>query len=95
MVYLKIVKEIDPRSSHHRENSIFFSLYLHEIAGVTVAIISQYASQVTKPYTLNSAVCLLYLNKTEKKVIHQKRKTFGGGERSRQGHRRHRIALHW
>ena len=77
MVYLKVAKRVDPKSSHRKEKNCFLFLGIYMrwwlLTKLFVVIISQYTyiyvSQVIMLYTLTlySAICQLYFSKTEKK----------------------------
>lgn len=71
MLYMKDVKRINPKSSHHMEIffSISFILNLYDM----MDILQTYGnvSQIIMLYILSlySAICQLYLSKTERKNI--------------------------
>ena len=60
MVYLKVVKKVDLKSSYHKKKYIYI-WYLYDMIDtkLIVIIVSQYVSQVIMWYTLNlhSVVC--------------------------------------
>lgn len=70
MAYLKVFKEVYPKSSHHKEENIF---HLYEMMNVNKTDCGKhftvYVSQVIMLYILNiySGTCQLYLNKTGKR----------------------------
>ena len=77
MIYRKVVKRIDPKSSHHKEKKfffLFFLLYLHEVMDINKTYCGNhftiYFSQTIMQYTLNlySDVCQSYLNKKRRKI---------------------------
>ena len=71
---MKVVKTVNPRSSHHKEKYFFLFFHLceminvHETCGNHFMI---YGSQIIMLYTLNlySAVYQLCLNKTARKYL--------------------------
>ena len=76
MLYMK-VKRVSSKSSHHKEKNILKLLYLCEVMDVHCGNdycghhFIMYVSQIITLYTLNSAVCQLYLKKNWKKKIEQ------------------------
>ena len=75
MLYMKIVKKVNPKSSRHKEKEYFF--YFFNFVSIWDDRCSltycdkhfmMYVGQIIMLYMLNlySAVCQLYLNKTER-----------------------------
>ena len=75
MIYKKVAKRVDPKSSHHKEK-IFFLPYLYEMMDVYQTYCGHhftiYVSQTFVTYSLNYTV--MYVNyfsiKLEKMVIY-------------------------
>ena len=75
MLYMNIVKRVNSKSSHHKENifSISLILYVYEMRDVHCICYDNhfmmYVSQIIMLYAVNlySAVCQLYFNTTGRK----------------------------
>ena len=73
MIYKKIAKRVDPKSSHHNF-FLFYLSYLYKMMDVNLSYYGNqsmmYVSQMSMLYTLNlySDVCQLFLNKTGGKI---------------------------
>ena len=79
MLYMKAVKKVNPKSSNHKEKifSISLILYLHEMMDVHQIYSDNHVSEIIMLYilTLHSALCQLYLNKTDRKKQFLKKTT--------------------
>ena len=76
MLYINIVKRVNPKSSHHKENFFSSILYLYEMMDIHQTYCDDhfmmFVSHIFMLYTLNlySAACHLYLNKTGRKSMY-------------------------
>ena len=75
---MKVTKRGNPKDSHDKKNFFSLILYLHEMMDVHQIYSDNHVSEIIILYilTLHSALCQLYLNKTDRKKQFFKKTTY-------------------